>query len=109
MFLSRGISPRIEHLVVPISFLWGKYSRKDSNRTKCHADDGGLCLYIETDLESCKSAEIEVSDYFAGTGKMVEIGSNAMRDVDDAGFERIAQRVTRHYNFRMILVIGCRC
>ena len=43
-------------------------------------------------MESCKSAEIEVSDHFADAVKMVEIGSKAVRDVDDAGF----QKVTRH-------------
>ena len=32
-------------------------------------------------MESCKSAEIELSDHFADAVKMVEIGSNAVRDV----------------------------
>ena len=36
---------------------------------------------INRAMESCKSAEIEVSDHFADAVKMVEIGSNAVRDV----------------------------
>ncbi|MDD7348314.1 MAG: hypothetical protein PUG66_00445 [Clostridiales bacterium] len=36
---------------------------------------------INRAIESCKSAEIEVSDHFADAVKMVEIGSNAVRDV----------------------------
>ena len=43
-------------------------------------------------MESCKSAEIELSDHFADAVKMVEIGSNAVRDVDDAGFGRIRSK-----------------
>lgn len=43
-------------------------------------------------MESCKSAEIEVSDHFADAVKMVEIGSKAVRDVDDAGFGRIRSK-----------------
>ena len=38
---------------------------------------------IERAKESCESAEIEVSDHFAGAGKMVEIGSGAMREKED--------------------------
>ena len=41
-------------------------------------------------MESCKSAEIEVSDHFADAVKMVEIGSNAVRDVDDIMLTRYA-------------------
>ena len=36
---------------------------------------------INRAMESCKSVEIEVSDHFADAVKMVEIGSNAVRDV----------------------------
>lgn len=38
---------------------------------------------INRAIESCKSAEIEFSDHFADAVKMVEIGSKAVRDVDD--------------------------
>ena len=38
---------------------------------------------INRAMESCKSAEIEVSDHFADAVKMVEIGSNAVRDADN--------------------------
>lgn len=41
-------------------------------------------------MESCNSAEIEVSDHFADAVKMVEIGSNAVRDVDDIMLTRYA-------------------
>ena len=41
-------------------------------------------------IESCKSAEIEVSDHFADAVKMVEIGSKAVRDVDDILLTRYA-------------------
>lgn len=47
---------------------------------------------INRAMESCKSAEVEVSDHFADAVKMVEIGSNAVRDVDDAGFGRIRSK-----------------
>ena len=42
-------------------------------------------------MESCKSAEIEVSDHFADAVKMVEIGSNAVRDVDGGFGDAILQ------------------
>ena len=45
---------------------------------------------INRAIESCKSAEIEVSDHFADAVKMVEIGSNAVRDVDDIMLTRYA-------------------
>lgn len=38
---------------------------------------------INRAIEFCKSAEIEVSDHFVDAVKMVEIGSKAVRDVDD--------------------------
>ena len=45
---------------------------------------------INRAMESCISAEIEVSDHFADAVKMVEIGSNAVRDVDDIMLTRYA-------------------
>lgn len=45
---------------------------------------------INRAMESCKGAEIEVSDHFADAVKMVEIGSNAVRDVDDIMLTRYA-------------------
>ena len=45
---------------------------------------------INRAMESCKSAEIEVSNHFADAVKMVEIGSNAVRDVDDIMLTRYA-------------------
>ena len=45
---------------------------------------------INRAMESCKSAEIEVSDHFADAVKMVEIGSNAVRDVEDIMLTRYA-------------------
>lgn len=45
---------------------------------------------INRAIESCKGAEIEVSDHFADAVKMVEIGSNAVRDVDDIMLTRYA-------------------
>ena len=45
---------------------------------------------INRAIESCKSAEIEVSDHFADAVKMVEIGSKAVRDVDDILLTRYA-------------------
>ena len=45
---------------------------------------------INRAMESCKSAGIDVSDHFADAVKMVELGSNAMRDVDDIMLTRYA-------------------
>ncbi|MBE5935636.1 MAG: DNA damage-inducible protein D [Lachnospiraceae bacterium] len=45
---------------------------------------------INRAMESCKSAEIEISDHFADAVKMVEIGSNTMRGVDDIMLTRYA-------------------
>ena len=45
---------------------------------------------INRAMESCKGAEIEVSDHFADAVKMVEIGSKAVRDVDDILLTRYA-------------------
>lgn len=45
---------------------------------------------INRAMESCKGAEIEVSGHFADAVKMVEIGSNAVRDVDDIMLTRYA-------------------
>ena len=45
---------------------------------------------INRAMESCKSAEIEVSDHFADAVKMVGIGSNAVRDVEDIMLTRYA-------------------
>lgn len=45
---------------------------------------------INRAMESCKGAEIEVSDHFADAVKMVEIGSNAVRYVDDIMLTRYA-------------------
>lgn len=45
---------------------------------------------INRAMESCKSAGIDVSDHFADAVKMVEIGSNAVRDVDDIMLTRYA-------------------
>ena len=58
---------------------------------------------INRAIESCKSAEIEVSDHFAGAVKMVEIGSKAVRDVDDIMLTRyacylIAQKIVNEEN-----------
>jgi hypothetical protein len=38
---------------------------------------------IERAKESCESAEIKVSDHFAGAGKMIDLPKGAKREVDD--------------------------
>ena len=59
--------------VIADEFFDRKYKLKKSLQS--------TCIYRAT--ESCKSAHIEVSDHFADDVKMVEIGSNAVRDVED--------------------------
>lgn len=90
----------IVSLIESISFRW--YTTEDGTVEFRYARELMGCLgyttwrrfkdAINRAMESCKSAEIEVSDHFADAVKMVEIGSNAVRDVDDAGFGRIRSK-----------------
>lgn len=41
---------------------------------------------------ACENSGVEVSDHFRQVGKMVQIGSEAMREVDDSGFGRIRSK-----------------
>ena len=49
-----------------------------------------FCNVIDKAKEACENSNNIVSDHFANVGKMVNIGSDAEREIDDMEFSRYA-------------------
>lgn len=47
-------------------------------------------MIIEKAKTACENAGISISDHFVDVNKMVEVGSGAMREVDDVALTRYA-------------------
>src|SRR5436853_393922 len=45
---------------------------------------------IEKAKEGCENAGEKITDHFAGTGKMVDLGSGAQREIEDVALTRYA-------------------
>lgn len=86
-----------------------KYSRSDFEKAKQHTEDGVEFWYardlkdileyeqwrnflqvVEKAKESCRNAKNDIGDHFADVSKMVEIGSEAKRNIDDIMLSRYA-------------------
>ena len=86
-----------------------KYSESDFERAKQHTEEGVEFWYardlknlleyeqwrnfltvVEKAKESCKNAENDIEDHFADVSKMVKIGSEAKRNIDDIMLSRYA-------------------
>lgn len=86
-----------------------KYSKIDFERAKQHTEEGVEFWYardlkdileyeqwrnfltvVEKAKESCKNAKNDIGDHFADVSKMVEIGSEAKRSIDDIMLSRYA-------------------
>jgi DNA-damage-inducible protein D len=86
-----------------------KYSQSDFEKAKQHTQDGVEFWYardlkdileyeqwrnfltvVEKAKESCKNAKNDIGDHFADVSKMVEIGSEAKRSIDDIMLSRYA-------------------
>ena len=87
----------------------GQYSESDFERAKQHTEEGVEFWYardlkdileygqwrnflkvVKKAKESCKNAENDIGDHFADVSKMVEIGSEAKRNIDDIRLSRYA-------------------
>ncbi|MBC2697294.1 MAG: DNA damage-inducible protein D [ANME-2 cluster archaeon] len=86
-----------------------KYSKSDFERAKQHTEVGVEFWYardlkdlleygqwrnflnvVEKAKESCKNAKNDIGDHFADVSKMVEIGSDTKRNIDDIMLSRYA-------------------
>jgi len=104
-----------------------QYSKDDFERAKQHTEDGVEFWYardlkelleyeqwrnflqvVEKAKESCRNAKNDIGDHFADVSKMVEIGSDAKRNIDDIMLSRYACYPIVHElrNHKKILLQG---
>ncbi|MBT9440021.1 MAG: DNA damage-inducible protein D, partial [Desulfobacterales bacterium] len=86
-----------------------KYSKSDFERAKQHTEEGVEFWYardlkdlleygqwrnflnvVEKAKESCKNAKNDIGEHFADVSKMIEIGHEAKRNIDDIMLSRYA-------------------
>ena len=67
------------------------WSARDLQEILGYAEWRNFLKVVEKAKAACENADIPVSDHFADVGKMVELGSGAIREVEDIALTRYAK------------------